>query len=104
MRYGLLALGVIVCIALHGWLSHATGVALSDEARSAIDLRCNGRDGHAARECRRLLEKLYLAGALDPERTLRAHCTRVTTVEWGVRPPAPPALCVQRYGGWLKGG
>jgi hypothetical protein len=104
MRRVLLALGIAVCIGLlHGWLEHATGAALSDEARSAIDLRCDGRDRRADRECRELLEKLYLAGTLDPERTLRAHCTRLKTIELGARPPTPPTLCVQRYGGWQNG-
>lgn len=105
MRYGLLALGIAASIGLaQGWLSHAyheaAGAALSDEARFAIELRCKGRGERAARDCRRLLQKLYLAGALDPERTLRAHCTPVKILEWGARPPLPPALCVERYGGW----
>jgi hypothetical protein len=107
MRYALLALGIAGCIGIHQtWLAdaydHATSAALSDEARSAIELRCKGRAGRAGRDCRRLLERLYLGGTLDPERTLRAHCTRLKTVEWGARPPAPPAVCVQHYGGWQK--
>lgn len=108
MRYGVLALGIVACIGLyHGWLAHAydpaTGVALSDEARAAIELRCNGREGRAADDCRKLFGKLYLAGTLDPEKSLRAHCTPLKTVEWGARAPAPPALCLERYGGWQKG-
>ena len=108
MRTGLLAMGTAAFVGLHlAWLvpayDRATGVGLSDEARVAIELRCKGRVGHAASECRRLLEKLYLAGTLDPERTLRAHCTPLKTIGWGARPPAPPALCVERYGGWRKG-
>lgn len=106
MRYGLLALGIAACIGIH-WLTaayqEATGAALSDEARSAIELRCKGLEEHAARECRGLLEKLYLASALDPERTLRAHCTRSKVVKWRNRQPAPPELCVERYGGWQRG-
>lgn len=103
MRFVLLALGIAVCVAFHhAWLAHAAEAALSEEARLATELRCKGREGHAASDCRRLLEKLYLAGTLDPERTLRAHCTPVRMIEWGARPPAPPALCVQRYGGWQK--
>jgi hypothetical protein len=103
MRYGLLALGIAVCIGLHQiWLAHATEAALSDDARLAIELRCQDRHGGAAADCRRLHEKLYLAGTLDPEKTLRAYCTLAGTVRWGTR-PAPPELCVQRYGGWLRG-
>ena len=108
MRYGLLALAMAVCMGLyHGWLASAYdpshGAALSDEARAAIELRCHGREGRAANECRRLLGKLYLAGALDPETSLRDHCTPLKTVAWGARPPAPPKLCLERYGGWQKG-
>lgn len=112
MRRGLLVLvlvpGMTVGIGLfHGWLAnvyqHAAEAGLSDEARSAIELRCKGLEGSAATDCRSLHAKLYLAGTLDPERTLRDHCTPAKTVAWGTRPPAPPALCVQRYGGWHKG-
>jgi hypothetical protein len=104
MRNGLIAVGIAVLIGLqHVWLRHAAQAALSDDARLAIELRCQGREGHEARKCRKLLEKLYLAGRLDPEMTLRAHCTPLETVELGARPPSPPALCVERYGGWQKG-
>jgi hypothetical protein len=102
MRYGLLVvLGVPACIAIHQiWISSATEAALSEEARLATEIRCEGRVGEEASKCRKLHERLYLAGTLDPEKALRDHCTRDTTVEWGRRPPAPPELCVERYGGW----
>ena len=104
MRNILIALGIAAGIGLHqAWLASAASLALSDEARLAIELRCEGRQGRAGRECRELLEKLYLARTLDPERTLRAHCTRSRMIEWGARPPAAPALCVERYGGWQNG-
>lgn len=103
MRHGLIALGVAIAVGLlHGWLTHATDSALSEDARVATELRCQDRAGSAASDCRELHEKLYLAGALDPERALQAHCTPLRTVEWGRR-PAPPALCVERYGGWHHG-
>ena len=105
MRHGLLAAGMAACMGL-GLVQvsrHATSAALSDEARVAIDLRCQGRNGRAASECRGLLEKLYAAGALDPEKTFRAHCTPPETLAWGARQAPPPRLCVARYGGWQKG-
>ena len=99
-----IALGIAACIGLHqAWLASAAPLALSEEARLAIELRCEGRQGRAGRECRALLERLYLARTLDPERTLRAHCSRAKMIEWGTRPPAAPALCVERYGGWQNG-
>lgn len=100
MRYVLLALGIAACIALHQtWLSHVAGTALSDDAHLAIELRCKGRQGGAARDCHVLLEKLYLAGTLDPEKTLRTYCAPSRLVQWGARRPARPALCDRRDGG-----
>jgi hypothetical protein len=105
MRYGLLVLGIAICMGMcQGWLArgydHATTAALSEEARVAIEIRCQVQDGRAARECRSLLKKLYLAGSLDPDKTLRTYCDSVKNAWWGGRRPAPPELCVQRYGGW----
>ena len=108
MRYGLLVLALVGSIALYrGWLGqaydHATTAALTEEARMAIDVRCQALEGQAARQCRGMLKRLYLAGSLDPDTTLRAYCDSVKSAAWGGRRPAPPALCVQRYGGWSGG-
>lgn len=108
MRYGLLILGIIVCIGLvQGWFARAcdlaTSAALSDDARLAIEVRCRGQDDRAGRECRAMLKKLYLSGSLDPDKTLRAYCDSVKTAPWGGSRPPPPKLCVQRYGGWQEG-
>jgi hypothetical protein len=107
MRYGLLVLGTASCIGLYqGWFARAyervTTAALTDEARLAIAVRCQMKDDHAAHECRSTLKKLYLAGALDPDRTLRTYCDSVKNARWGGSRPAPPQVCVQRYGGWPK--
>ena len=108
MRFGLLVLGIAVCIGLYqGWFAraydHATTAALTEEARLAIDVRCQVQPTRAARECRALLKKLYLAGSLDPDKTLRVYCDSVKTSRWGGSRPAPPKVCVQRYGGWQEG-
>ena len=108
MRYGLLALGIAVCIGIYlDWFAraydHLTTAALSEEARLAIEVRCQVPDDRAARACRGTLKKLYLAGALDPSRTLRTYCDSVESSWWGGRGPALPAVCVQRYGGWPRG-
>lgn len=105
MRYGLLALSIAVCIGLYqGWFAgacdHATTAALTEEARIAIEVGCQGLDGRAARQCRSMLTKVYLAGSLDPDRTLRSYCDSVKNARWGGSRPAPPEVCVQRYGGW----
>lgn len=108
MRYGLLALGIAVCIGLYqGWFARAydqaTAAALTEDARVAIDVGCRGRDGRSARACRAMLKKLYLAGSLDPETTLRAYCDAFKTARWGGSRPPPPQVCVERYGGWREG-
>jgi hypothetical protein len=108
MRYGLLILGIAVCIGLYqGWFAlaydHATSAALSEDAREAIDVRCQALHGRAARECRSMLKKLYLAGALDPDKTLRTYCDSVKSARWGGSRPDPPEVCVERYGGWPGG-
>lgn len=105
MRSGLLVLGVVLGIALHqGWLARAwdeaTSEALTEDARLAIDVRCSEEHGRAGQECRRTLKRLYIAGALEPDRTLRAWCESVKTRRWQAHRTPPPPMCVQRYGGW----
>ena len=108
MRTGLLVLGLAACILgiglSQGWFvrayDHATMAALSEDARLAIDLRCGHQEGRAGRECRTMLKKLFLAGSLDPDKTLRAWCESVRNAGWAGSPPPPPRVCVQRYGGW----
>jgi len=108
MRYGLLVLGIIMGVGLYqAWFGrvfdHVTTAALSDDARLAIDVRCQAQEGRAARECRGMLKRLYLAGSLDPDKTLRSYCDSVKSARWGGSRPAPPEVCVQRYGGWREG-
>jgi hypothetical protein len=107
MRYRLLVLGIVVSLGLYqGWFARAydqaTSAALTEEARLAIDVRCQGQNDRAAGECRSLLKKLYLSGSLDPDRTLRFYCNSVKNARLGGSRPAPPKLCVQLYGGWPK--
>jgi len=108
MRYGLLCLGLALSVALYqGWFvrayDHVTTAALSDDAQTAIEIRCRVPDDRAARECRRTLKKLYLSGALDPDKTLRTWCDSVKNGPWGGGHPKAPELCVRRYGGWNGG-
>lgn len=108
MRYGLLFLGLPLAVFLcQGWIEraydHMTTAALSDDARTAIELRCPPDDDRSARECRATLKRLYLSGALDPDKTLRAWCDAVEESIWGGSRPPPPQICVQRYGGWREG-
>jgi hypothetical protein len=112
MRYGLLVTGLILlplfCVGVYqgglgGVYDRLTRAALSEDARTAVDIRCRIEDDGAARQCRATLEKLYLAGSLDPDKTLRAWCDAVKEQRWGGARPKPPELCVRRYGGWKAG-
>ena len=105
MRYALIILGIGVAIGLsQGWFvagyDRATTMMLSDEARLAIEVRCGTQTGRSALECRSMLKKLFLSGALEPDRSLRAYCAEVKQSPWGGGHPPPPAICVERYGGW----
>jgi len=108
MRYALLALGIAVCIGIgQGWFSTAydamTTAALTEDARIALDISCEGKAGAEAQTCRSRLTRLYLSGSLDPDKTLRTWCDTQKSAHWGGSRPAPPELCVQRYGGWREG-
>ena len=107
MRYGLLVLGIAVCLGLsQGWIARAYDqvitAALSEEARLAIDVRCRGQNTRAGSKCRAMLRNLYLSGALDPDRTLRVYCDSAKIAQLGGSRTTPPKLCVQLYGGWRK--
>ena len=79
--------------------------ALSEEARLAIEVRCQERvqGSPSDRECRAMLTKLYFSGSLDPDKTLRSYCDSGKNEHWGGRRPDPPEVCVERYGGWNRG-
>ena len=105
MKHTLLALGAAAALGLFTLLlvpglHRATAGSLGEEARLAIDVRCGEADGGAARACRTRLERLYAAGALEPDRTLRAYCETRRTAPWGGSPRQIPQVCLDRYGGW----
>jgi hypothetical protein len=101
MRSGLLVLCIaLVAVLAQGWLARVQRDALSEDARVAIELGCQRRQGLDERRCRSMLERLYLAGALEPDRTLRSYCDSVKAAYWGHPHASPPPLCTQRYGGW----
>ena len=109
MRYGLLVLGTVLCIALYqGCLApaydRATTAALSEEARLAMDLGCQRQHGRARSECRATLKKLYLSRSLDPDKTLRAYCDSIKNARWGGSRPPTPEVCAKRYGSWQGAG
>ena len=110
MRNRLLAATIAIALALGLHLAWRAGAfegaldgALSADARLALEVGCRGRSPRATGECRDMLRKLYLAGSLDPEKTLRAYCDEVRDSHWGGSRPPPPKLCVERFGGWPAG-
>lgn len=105
MRTGLLVPAIVLCVGL-GWgfwartCDEMTTGALTEDARLAIDVRCPGEGSRAGRECRATLKRLYLAGALEPDRTLRTWCDAVRRESWQASRAVPPEMCMQRYGAW----
>jgi hypothetical protein len=105
MRYRLRVLGIALGIGLtlvgliwaHGY---ATKAALTDEERLVIEIRCPDETTREGRKCHRMLTKLYVAGALEPDTTLRAYCESERTMRWQGSQARPPRICVERYGGW----
>jgi hypothetical protein len=98
MRHATIALGTGLCIGLH---QIACAPPLDEQASLATELRCEGQKGRLAEGCRELHEKLYQAGTLDPEKSLRDYCTPVRTKQRVHR--RPPEVCVERFGGWRHG-
>jgi hypothetical protein len=50
-----------------------------------------------------MLKRLYLAGSLDPETTLRTYCDMVKGSRRIGSRPRLPEFCIERYGGWQEG-
>ena len=100
LTFAIAAAGVAI---QQGWIGKAgEGLAqgsLGPEAELAVEIRCEGRDQSLIVDCRNDLAEHYLAGTLDPQATLRAHCTRFVNT-WADSIPEPPQLCVELYGGW----
>ncbi len=82
-----------------GWLLPET---LSSDVRAALEVRCGKSSEAANRECQRSLSRRFAAGAIDPVRVLRMHCTRWQG-PWGGPSEKPPEVCSERYGGWIRG-
>jgi len=96
-----IALGIgLTLVGLIWAYGSATKAALTDEGRLAIAVRCPDETIREGRKCHRMLTKLYVAGALDPDTTLRAYCESKRTRVWQASQARPPRICVERYGGW----
>ena len=73
------------------------------EVAAALDVRCGdfvSRERHA---CELVLHDQFAEGELDPVAVLRQHCTRRGSVWPGSHRADPPAMCVDRFGGWISG-
>jgi hypothetical protein len=73
-----------------------------NDADVALEARCGAMQESKRRTCEEALTARFAAGGASPESLIRLHCTRVESV-WDARLPEPPALCAERYGGWVTG-
>jgi len=73
-----------------------------DDTAVALEARCGGMQVLMREACEESLSARFASGQASPETLIRIHCTRVESV-WDAPLPQPPALCVERFGGWLSG-
>ena len=73
-----------------------------DDAEVALEARCGAMQESMRRACEEALTARFASGGASPESFIRIHCTRVESV-WESRRTEPPALCAERYGGWVTG-
>ncbi|MFP6628427.1 MAG: hypothetical protein VCC67_05260 [Myxococcota bacterium] len=73
-----------------------------DAASVALEARCGGLQERMRQTCEATLTARFASGEASPESLIRIHCTRVESV-WDAPLPEPPAVCIQRFGGWLSG-
>ena len=71
-----------------------------DDASVALEARCGGMQEAMRRTCKEALSVRFASGQTSPASLILLHCTRVESV-WDAPLPKPPALCVQRFGGWV---
>lgn len=73
-----------------------------DAASVALEARCGGMQERMRQTCETTLTARFASGEANPESMIRIHCTRVESV-WDAPLPEPPAVCMERFGGWLSG-
>jgi len=71
-----------------------------DDTSVALQARCGGMQEAMRRSCEESLSARFASGETNPESLIRLHCTRVESV-WDAPLPDPPALCIERFGGWV---
>ena len=73
-----------------------------DDDAVALEARCGGMQEVMRQACEETLSARFASGEASPKSLIRIHCTRVESV-WDAPLPDPPALCVERFGGWVNG-
>lgn len=98
MRFWLPAIGLALFLGAHGTsLIPAERPPIAE----AVAVKCDHLLTERKTECRSTYEQAFSTGRLDPVATLRAHCTRYTSV-WEPSPREAPATCVDHFGGWVE--
>lgn len=75
---------------------------LDRDERHAVALQCRTMSRTLRASCEREISAALRAGTFDPDVVLRVYCTRFEN-EWSNFVETVPELCVERYGGWLRG-
>jgi hypothetical protein len=98
-----LAFGTYQLALAQGFEPTSSLVGPATPERLAIEIRCGALAGVDARDCAARLTARIAAGGIDAESVVRLHCTRIENVWIRRSAPEPPAVCTQRFGGWLTG-
>ncbi len=88
-------------LALAAHVSGITWIPEQDQdVQLAISIRCGELHGEMRVACETRWEEQFEAGLRDPESVVQLHCTRWQS-PWTAEKSKPPALCTERYGGWI---
>jgi hypothetical protein len=108
MKTLILLLGVYYCV--QAGYETAQRWRPDPEVESALVIRCAGVPLNDRDLCEDGLRQEFEIGAIEPSAVVRQHCTRWqgpwasgTSDPGSVPGIEAPALCVERYGGWIRG-
>ena len=98
---------VLIAAAALGLIAHMSGgVGLpqtNQDEISAVAIECGEFAAALQRACESELEEDLRAGLRSAGAIIQMHCTRWRS-PWDSSTETPPAICTERYGGWIGNG